>query len=330
MGGLFRAAGIESGAFYTTGGLPGQAKPRHLPDGTTPGNVTVANQESRFKALLARANCTDVECLLRLSEDELLRMQNDPVGMHWAWEPAVDGVDLKKPAALLAASGDLAPVPVLVGGNREDSGVGLASMATCKPSDCDELDLFNAAKDLLLNDTAAQELVRLYSNESPQPQSPNISKWVWAAIRADADAQMNCPARRLARWTTQRGNHAFWYYFAYPRLDANGKLKNARYPAYHSSEIDFVFHTLIQPSEEQFSSKVASYWRRFAISVNPNEGGLQEWPRYDDTTRSGLVFGTNMSIFAQKHLMDDKCNFWDGFFHELWRPVPDREALVLI
>jgi len=141
---------------------------------------------------------------------------------------------------------------------------------------------------------------------------------------------MNCAARRLARWTTQQGNSAFWYYWEYPPLDANGKLNNPPTPAFHSSEIKFVFHSQIQPSEEEFSSKVAAYWRRFAIALDPNAPSSREWPHYDDATRSGLVFGGNMSIFAKSHLIEDKCNFWDRFFHERWSPVPNRKALVLV
>ena len=92
--GLFSAAGVESGAFFSDGMV----------------------NETKFQRLLANTNCSDVACLVDVPAGGLLA-----VGTHdESWNPIIDGVDLFDKGEKLAEQGELAPVPVLVGSVMED------------------------------------------------------------------------------------------------------------------------------------------------------------------------------------------------------------------
>lgn len=318
--GLFSGAGAESGAFYVLGShLHGD---HSKPLGPTPGNVTVAQQERKFAALMMKAKCSNVDCLLQLSENDLLKIESVPEEMPWPWEPTIDGVDLVAAAPSLAARGELAPVPVLVGSNMEDASIA-PSTWSCDPTSCSEKDFWRLAKDGWgFNETEAKRLVQLYSNEGQRPVALNNSKWYWAAKHAGADAMMTCSARRLARWSTQVGQRAFWYYWTYTPL--------SKPEASHACELPFVFQTSIEPSESEFSKKVASYWTGFVDSGTPHVPGLATWPPYSDATGSTLIFGDNMTTMAQYHFLQAKCDFWDRHFNEQWGVPSASESMIVV
>lgn len=294
--GLFSAAGMESGGF---------------PDGTS-----VDDRESSFNSLLGAANCTSVACLLQLPADLLMSLDE-------GWVPIVDGVDLVDSGISLASRGHLAPVPLIVGSTMEDGNNEL----TCEPWSCNMTDFANGVRALFgLTSSETDALVNLYSNEQPRPGG-NYSKWWWAYKHATVDEHNTCRSRRMARWITDAGQDAYWYYWTYPPKGYNG-----RYPslAHHACEQPFIFHVLsetpgqiaddngayhIEPEERDFSAAVVRYWASFAASGKP-EGDVP-WPRYQHNLEQALVIGdvdgsVGSMAFEVAKVRNEICSFWDS------------------
>lgn len=276
--------------------------------GPTPGNVTVADQESRFTALLGRTGCKDVACLIGLPAEKLL-----PGNVRdWGWEPTIDGVDLTGPAALLASRGKLAPVPVIVGSAMEDSAP--ASM-TCIPSLCSEANFRRWATNAFgYNTSETDRLTSVYADETVRPGGTGHAKWYWAGAHAGADLENTCPSRRLARWVAQAGQEAYWYYWTYAPKGPNGAYPSL---AHHGVEVSFVFDRFIDGSEVGLATAVVKYRASFAAGGRPD--GAVTWEKYDDTKQGALVFGDNMSIAMSPGLRGDKCNFWDSHWGDSWK-----------
>jgi len=312
--GLFNAAGVDSGALYS---LHPTLNRNHaglsIPLGPTPGNVTVKHQEARFDLFLTAAGCgagkvkDPVACLVALPEANVLDLMfaAEP-WRRWQWVPVIDAVDLTDPALTLAAAGKLAPVPVIVGSNMEDIGVILPN---CPPRNCSEDDFRELINKLLkLPGDAIGQLVRAYDHETPR-HVLGWNKWFTAEVHMGADQIMTCASRRLARWVTAAGQHAYWYYFSYPPRLKNG----TSVPIFHAFDLAYLFHMPEDmsniDSNGSFSSNIVQYWASFATTGVPH--GTQPWPAYDPLTESALVFGEAQRIEVVERLRGKVCDFWD-------------------
>jgi para-nitrobenzyl esterase len=108
----------------------------------------------------------------------------------------------------------------------------------------------------------------------------------------------NCPARRTARAIAAAGERAFLYYFAQP-------------PAYHASELAFLFGVGFSPSDQRVSAAIKDYWTRFAATGDPNLPPLPDWPSYDAAADPHLVIAD--PIHADSGVLQRECDVWDEF-----------------
>lgn len=166
---------MESGAFYTEND-----------------ERTVTELKPDFKALVEEAKCRDdkseqkeIQCLVSLDAQQLLQVE---LRRRWKpnsnqWQPTVDGIELLKPGVELAQEGTLAPgVPILIGSVSED--IAIYGSSGCHPELCDADDfLLFAKKNVGLNDSAAEELQTLYSDERVLPGM--LKRTFWRAFFID-------------------------------------------------------------------------------------------------------------------------------------------------
>ena len=124
---------------------------------------------------------------------------------------------------------------------------------------------------------------------------------------AASDAEANAAASALARdrglasmamWAQQRqagsGNPVYAYLWTHPEPGPDA----ARYRAFHSSEIPYVFDTLDASPERPFgeldrklAAQMGAYWVNFVKTGNPNGAGLPAWPAYRQADREILEIG---------------------------------------
>jgi para-nitrobenzyl esterase len=97
----------------------------------------------------------------------------------------------------------------------------------------------------------------------------------------------------LTRLKTSR-HRVFVYYYSHPEPGPNA----ARYGAFHSSEIPYVFQTLDASPERPFtaqdrkiSATISSYWVNFVKTFDPNGADLAKWPAMDPTSKAVLEIG---------------------------------------
>lgn len=211
----FSAAGLESGPFYL--------------------GPTTAGMRPVYEALLDHVKCTGLltnklDCLLGKDSQTLVDanqyFQSHVCTSHptepqivgkCGWWPSIDGVEMLQHTnqdAYLASigrkDGHLAPVPILIGSNREDledtvaaTPGGGKSPPSCTPQLCSESDFRTWAASLGLSAKEVADFVAAYkdegSDESGTPVKPlGASKWYWAMHHAGTDAKEGCQARRLA------------------------------------------------------------------------------------------------------------------------------------
>jgi carboxylesterase type B len=276
--------------------------------------------ESKFRKVLARLQCRDVACLLEVPAEELLS-----ASLGTNWRPVIDGVDLPKWHRALAARGQLAPVPVIVGSVMEDIN---RKGTNCDPAACTEEDFVAWMQQKWgVNQSEAQRAAEIYSDERPRPGG-NATQWYFAELRAGADNWAGCSGRRVARWVEAAGQKAYRFYWTYAPA-------GRPYPAvaFHAADQPFIFHVLsetpeqmsdpnggtyhIEPHEVDFSHQLVQYWASFAADGRPQS--RTAWPAYESVSDLTLVIGADPSgenastaFGVASGVRAARCDFWDN------------------
>jgi para-nitrobenzyl esterase len=120
--------------------------------------------------------------------------------------------------------------------------------------------------------------------------------------RIGMDRMMTEPARHVARVVTRNGQASYLYRFAYVAESQRDKpIKGAE----HASEIPYAFDTLSVLLGDKLTARDASvartmhdYWVNFAKSGTPDGGGLPAWPAYQPSGGPLMIFGADGTAHA--------------------------------
>ena len=99
-------------------------------------------------------------------------------------------------------------------------------------------------------------------------------------------------------WARDRLQHTKYPIYAYLWTHIEPGPDSARYLAFHSSEIPYIFDTLDAAPQRSFTAldrklavELGTYWVNFVKTGNPNGGGQPEWPQLTTTDKQILEIG---------------------------------------
>ncbi len=237
----------------------------------------------------------DPEKLRAISVADLLAAQ----GQRGALSPVVDGDSLPVNPTTFVRDGGVADIPVMIGTTRDEQKLYVARERP-ELSDAELVAQVRAAIPRRAADRAA-EVVEVY-------RASRVGRGLGATNHDIIDAVMTAsrfriPAVRLAEAQVAHQPRTFLYQF-----DWESPARRGAMGARHGLEIPFVFGTIDLPGNDRtigtgeavarLSEQMMDAWIAFARTGDPAHLGIGEWPAYDPTTRTTMVFGPETGAVA--------------------------------
>ena len=218
----------------------------------------------------------------------------EPVpGLQTAFRPIVDGRSLPVPMREVFASGKQNDVATMTGANKDENG------ASPNP------DVTLAAYEKQSRERHGDAFLKLYpaTNDAEARTAQND------AARDQVRVSMYLWARERAKTAKTK---AFTYYWTHPLPGP----EIAKYGAFHTSEVPYVFATLYMSkrpfveADHKIAESVSSYWVNFVKTGDPNGKGLARWAPVNDGNPQTMELGDNfgpIAVAASKVKFD----FWE-------------------
>ncbi len=288
------ARGLFAGAIGQSGGaFAPQAGP-------VPREVAESAGEQFAAAALGDDAEVSLDALRALPPADVVAAGTTPVLLN------IDGWVLPASVHEIFASGAQHDVPVIVGSNA-DEGTALARLVGGP-----ELGSVAEYEEWARNEygVLADQFLAAY----PAATDADVGARM---IDSAGDARFVWEMRTWARMMETVTSPAYLYFFTRvpPAADA------ARYGAYHTAEIPYVFGNLgggsrfwfanrdYDDTDRQLSEVMASYWLNFAATGNPNGAGLPEWPAYTRESEPAIELGDTVQV--RQGVRGNRLDFFD-------------------
>ncbi len=311
--GLFTRAAMESG-----------------PPAAVWTSQTLSRASVRLRNLAKNAGCgsngTDLAACLRTKNTTEIMAADHDLGTGSFpglidWSVVVDGVEFTDQLHSLAKQGgdNLAPVPVLLGSNRDEGSTFTHLSLTGNQTD------YVGWLTNTLGASAAQidQILALYPT-SRFLRTPHASSSWWASSAVLGDYALSCPSQRVAEYVRANGQQSYLYFFDKKLALINAIEAAQKKPlgVCHGSELVLVFgqdELLLDESERELSAQVQSYWTNFARHGSPSPGpngtavqGMIEWPTAFSSRDSATVrvLGLSTPMHVLQDLKGSQCALW--------------------
>lgn len=212
--------------------------------------------------------------------------------------PILDGRFLLETPEAAFAAGRQAPVPVIVGANSRDLGIGQAATKD---------DLFQ------IFGKAAAEARALYDPGNRETLE-ELRQQLFA------DKTLVEPSRHLADEMIRAGQPTWWYRFSYVAEALRDDPKWKGTP--HGFEIPYMFDIpaalvkdKVTPADWAMAALASGYWVDFARKGDPNGGSRPYWPIYDPNTDKLINF-TNDGAIVGPDPLKPRLDLWQRYWNE--------------
>lgn len=226
-------------------------------------------------------------------------------GLPLPFLPVVDGGALGRTPEVAMADPSAPRVPVLIGVTRDEAALYLAadpSSAGLVPTDV----VHRLAK--ITSTGAAEVVVAAYSEARAERGEPVSGRDLWTAIVTDFVFRL--PSLHLAELHSAHGAAAYSYLFSWPSPFLGGMFGSC-----HGLDVPFVFGTVANPAVHPFtgggedafalSLRMQQSWLAFARTGDPSCDAVGDWPAYDASRRSTMVFGSDADTASAGVSLED-------------------------
>jgi para-nitrobenzyl esterase len=201
--------------------------------------------------------------------------------MTMGFSPTVDGRFLPRHPFHPDASDIAADVPLMIGSTRTE----LTSSADQAAFALTDSGLRERIVALL--GKHADRVLEVYRNANPGASASDLYFLI------ASDERYSAPVMKIAeRRAALDAGPVYLYYFRWESPYDGGRFRSP-----HTIEVPFAFHNLAvspltadAPGAAALADKVSSAWLAFARTGNPNVRGLAQWPAFEATRRSTMVF----------------------------------------
>lgn len=278
--GLFHRAIAQSGSAY--------ASPNPM--------SSLAEAEKVGVAFAAAKGAASAPALRAMPAAQMMARIGDAPGP--AFRPVIDGHFLPADPITIYERGEQNDVPELTGLNLDEQSssreYGVIPMAQYQSSMSERYG------------TAAAAFFALYPNDT-QDHSGQSQK---TAARDAGLVSMHLWAEHRAR--TAR-HQAFTYFWTHPMPGPD----SARYGAFHTAEVPYVFNTLGQSNrpwrddDRRLAERLGAYWVNFMKTGDPNGPGLPRWAPFSAETAVTMELGPKMG--PRPVARPDALRFWRSY-----------------
>lgn len=238
--------------------------------------VTLAQSEQAGAAFAQSIGAAAITQLRAIPAEKLLKESTGVL----RFGPIIDGVLLPAAPETLIREGKSVPVPMLVGLNA------------------DEASAMSPFWGVSSKDGFEKLLTTTY-----QDKAPAFAKFYPATTNAERAQASKALLRdrglgSLYLWAKahEQGDSQPVYAYLFQHVEPGAE--SARWGAFHSSEIPYVFQTFSASPERDFTNEdrrlsetISRYWVNFVRTGNPNAAGLPEWPTLQITNPKIMAFG---------------------------------------